>query len=127
MALAATSHHVSFPVRDLDRARSFYEDLLGLQRIARPDLGFPGAWYQAGPCEVHLLEVPPDADVGMPPHGLNPLAPHCAFAVVDYEEALAAVRRRGLEVVETSSARGQLWVRDPDGHVIELIAPPRAD
>ena len=27
------------------------------------------------------------------------------------------------EVLETNAARGQCWVRDPDGHVVEFIQP----
>ena len=30
----------------------------------------------------------------------------------------------GLEVLETSPTVGQMWVQDPDGNIIELIAPP---
>lgn len=34
-----------------------------------------------------------------------------------------AMRGAGLEVVEAGRERGQLWVGDPDGNVIELIVP----
>ena len=41
-------HHISFCVSDLDRSRRFYEEILGLAEIPRPDLGLPGVWYSAG-------------------------------------------------------------------------------
>lgn len=116
-------HHSSFPVRDLERARRFYEGVLGLARIPRPDLGVPGVWYGVAGGEVHLIEVPAGADVGQPPGYTNPAGRHTAFAVADYEKALARLRAAGLEVLETSAEQGQMWVRDPDGHVIELIVP----
>jgi glyoxylase I family protein len=64
--IARALHHVSFPVRDLERARHFYGEVLGLEEIARPDLRVPGAWHRAGGVEVHLLVTPPGADVGAP-------------------------------------------------------------
>ncbi len=126
MSLTLTgAHHMSFPVRDLQRSREFYEGVLGLRQKPRPDFGFPGVWYQAGPCEVHLIQAPEGVDVGAPPESLNPMGRHAAFGIADYESALAHLRERGLEVLETSRESGQMWVKDPDGHVIELIVDRR--
>jgi catechol 2,3-dioxygenase-like lactoylglutathione lyase family enzyme len=119
--MEVSAHHMSFPVHDLTRARSFYEGVLGLQQIPRPEFPVPGVWYRAGACEVHLIEIPGGLDVGEAPPALNPMARHAAFAVRDYAETLAHLKRHGLEVLETSAQQGQLWVRDPDGHIIELI------
>lgn len=121
--LVKAVHHVSFAVRDLERSRAFYQDLLGLQPVERPDIGLPGAWYAAGNGQVHLIETPGGARVGEPPASLTPLANHCAFAIDDYDATLAFLKDRGVETLETGSAVGQLWVRDPDGNVIELIDP----
>lgn len=127
MGIEVSAHHMSFPVSQLDRSRRFYENVLGLRSIPRPDMGaIAGIWYAAGDCEVHLIETPSGADVGSAPPSLNPLARHAAFAVSDYEETLAHLRSHGLEVVE-SRAAGQMWVSDPDGHIIELIVPGRID
>jgi catechol 2,3-dioxygenase-like lactoylglutathione lyase family enzyme len=121
--VAKRAHHVSFAVRDLERSRGFYEGVLGLEPIPRPELGLPGAWYAAGDVEVHLIATPAGADVGRPPPGLSPLANHTAFAIDDYAATLAQLRARGLEVLESRPGIGpQLWIRDPDGNVIELCA-----
>lgn len=116
-------HHVSFAVRDLAASRRFYGELLGFGEIPRPELGVPGTWYQVGDTEVHLIQTPAGVETGAPPPTLSPLANHAAFQIDDYEAAVSALRARGLEVLETSGAMGQLWVRDPDGNVIELIKP----
>lgn len=121
MSIQVRAHHMSFPVTNLERSRSFYEGVLGLKTIPRPDFGFPGVWYQAGACEVHLLQVPPDFDAGTPPQTLNPIGRHAAFAVGDYDATLVHLQSHGLAVLETTREQGQMWVKDPDGHIIELI------
>ncbi|MGH7341883.1 MAG: VOC family protein [Candidatus Rokuibacteriota bacterium] len=117
------AHHVSFGVSDLERARAFYGDLLGLEEIERPDFGIPGAWFQAGDAQVHLIAQPEGFAGGTPPPALNPLADHAAFEIDDYEKVLSELRTRGIEVLATSPRVGQMWIRDPDGHIIELIRP----
>jgi len=119
--LARGVHHVSFAVSDLARSRRFYEGVLELEPIPRPELGLPGVWYRAGSAEVHLIATPPGANVGTAPERLTPLANHSAFAIDDYAATLALLKSRHAEVLETSAERGQLWVRDPDGNVLELI------
>lgn len=125
MPIEVTAHHMSFPVSDLTRSRAFYEGVLGLEAVPRPDFPFPGMWYQAGPCEVHLIQTPPGADIGEPPVGNNPMGRHAAFGIRNYAETLAHLRSHGLDVLETSPEVGQMWVKDPDGHVIELIVDRR--
>ena len=119
--LAKSVNHISFAVRDLERSRGFYEGVLGLRQIDRPDFGIPGVWYRAGNAEVHLIAIPEGVQVGAPPEGLTPLANHQAFAIEDYAKALDELHSRGIEVLETSPENGQLFLRDPDGNVIELI------
>jgi glyoxylase I family protein len=121
--LATGLHHISFCVSDLERSRKFYEGVLGLTQIDRPDLGLPGVWYTAGNAGVHLIQAPPGADIGRPAPSLTPLANHNAFAVADYGATLEHFKRHELEVFETSPENGQMWVRDPDGNVLEFIAP----
>ena len=41
-------HHAALRVADFERSRAFYEELLGMSTVPRPDLGFPGAWYGLG-------------------------------------------------------------------------------
>jgi catechol 2,3-dioxygenase-like lactoylglutathione lyase family enzyme len=119
------SHHVSFSVADLDASKHFYGSVLGLAEIPRPAMGLGGAWYRAGETEVHLIVRPDGVDTGTPPTKLTPVADHAAFQIDDYDGAVAHLRSAGLDVLETNRKLGQLWVRDPDGHVIEFIVPSR--
>ena len=115
------AHHMSFPVTDLAKSVAFYRDVLGLTPIDRPTPRMDGAWFQAGPCEVHLIKTEAGDDVGAAPRSLNSAARHAAFAVDNYEMTVSHLKAAGLEVRETDPARGQLWIRDPDGHILELI------
>jgi catechol 2,3-dioxygenase-like lactoylglutathione lyase family enzyme len=122
--IATGVHHVSFSVSDLGRARAFYEGVLGLQRIERPDLGrIEGVWYRAGNSEVHLIVPPAGAAVDAKPARISPVANHVAFRIEDYGRVRDLLKSKGVEVLESGAAAGQMWIRDPDGNVIELIAP----
>ena len=50
-------HHVSINVKDVDAAVAFYAGVLNLKILDRPDLGFPGAWIQAGEQELSLIHI----------------------------------------------------------------------
>jgi catechol 2,3-dioxygenase-like lactoylglutathione lyase family enzyme len=52
-------HHIAWPVAMAEEEAKFYCESKGFHRIARPDLGFPGAWIQKGKFVFHLLEVEP--------------------------------------------------------------------
>ena len=120
--LANGVHHLSYTVTDLERSRAFYESVMGLETISRPEMGIAGIWYSAGNSEIHLIELKgPEKESTK----LTPLANHNAFAIDDYQQVLEQLKGHAVEVLETTPERGQMWIRDPDGNVLELIAPPR--
>lgn len=109
--------HAAVLVTDLDRAKAFYAGALGLEEKPRPDFDFPGAWYDLGECELHLM-VTPDP---LPTAGKRPRRDyHVAFQVDDLEAARRALEDAGLLFRPSSSGRGSIFVRDPDGNLIEL-------
>ena len=55
------AHHVSLDTADLAASKRFYGDLLGLAELERPDFGLPGVWYQAGPVQLHIIQVPEES------------------------------------------------------------------
>lgn len=119
------AHHVSLDVRDIGVARRFYGELLGLAEIERPDFGFAGAWYQAGPIQLHLIEVPEGVDVGVRAKNPTPLSHHLAFEIDDCEAVRSELEAAGHDVIALGRETGQLFVADPDGNMIEFIRPPR--
>ena len=49
-------NHIGIVVRDLEKCKHFYGEILGLKTIFRPPFNFPGHWYQVGPgTQLHLM------------------------------------------------------------------------
>lgn len=111
-------NHVGVHVADLARSRQFYCEVLGLAEVARPEMGFPGAWI-ALPTgqQVHLIGRA--IAIGAPP----PVERHFAFAVTSIDDAAAELRHHAIEFSGPKlrpDGAWQIFVRDPDGHVVEL-------
>ena len=51
-------HHVSIPTNNMEAARSFYENVLGLKKVPRPPFSIDGEWYGIGPLQIHLTAHP---------------------------------------------------------------------
>ena len=47
--------HAALLVNDLQRAKQFYEGVLGLKEKLRHDFDFEGVWYDLGENELHLM------------------------------------------------------------------------
>jgi catechol 2,3-dioxygenase-like lactoylglutathione lyase family enzyme len=121
---ARSLNHVALYIEDVDRSRRFYEDVLGLEPIERPAFDFPGAWYRLGvDQELHLISgrrQDPQVRSG---------ANHYALLVDDMDAAESLLRERGCDPgtrrVRPDGAF-QIYVRDPDGHTIEICTAPAA-
>lgn len=112
-------HHAGFLVTDIERAAEFYETVLGLKTLPRPDFGFPGRWYDLGNGhQLHLMETAR--------HPGNTSEPrfdrHIALEVPDLEETARELDALGVAYSRSSGRAGtpQIFIRDPDGNMIEL-------
>lgn len=47
-------HHVAIKSKNLEETVAFYTDVLGMERVERPDFPFPGAWLQMGETMFHI-------------------------------------------------------------------------
>lgn len=114
--------HVSILVSDIERALEFYCGVLGLSLdSARPDLGYPGAWLTLGEQQLHLLQLPnPDPVADRPSHGGRDR--HVAISVNDIHVLSQQLDSLGIHYTLSKSGRSAIFVRDPDGNAIELIA-----
>lgn len=110
--------HAAILVTDLEKAEHFYGTILGLSKIERT-LKYPGAWYQVGDFQIHLI-----VDAKFHTEYQNPEKwgrnRHIAFSVANLEAALAELQANGCEVQMSASGRAALFTRDPDGNIIEL-------
>jgi catechol 2,3-dioxygenase-like lactoylglutathione lyase family enzyme len=116
--------HVSIETTraDAEACVPFYE-LLGFRPVEPPaSLGERARWLERDGTQVHLMFA--DAPV-VPPTG------HHAVVVPDYEATLTALRDAGFDPEPRTEHWGapRSFVRNPAGHVVELMAapPPRHD
>jgi catechol 2,3-dioxygenase-like lactoylglutathione lyase family enzyme len=123
--------HSTLIVRDLERARWFYGDVLGLREIPRPNtFTFGGLWFQGTGFQIHLIDAhdtPAPSGFGVPREAAQiGRGHHLAFEVARLDECLAHLTAHGIEIVGGPLARGdgvmQAFVEDPDGHLLEFFA-----
>jgi glyoxylase I family protein len=122
-------HHVTLICRDLARTTSFYRDLLGLALVSETtndDDPNSRHFYFGDPqgtpgTLVSFLEYPslPQGVVGAG------ATHHVAFAVESGEEQVAwrdYLRSHGVECTEVfdRGAMRSIYLRDPDGHILEI-------
>jgi catechol 2,3-dioxygenase-like lactoylglutathione lyase family enzyme len=112
------SLHAAVLVSDLEKSEHFYGNVLGLSKVDRT-LKYPGAWYQIGNFQIHLI-----VDSSLQPKLQNPEKwgrnPHVALAVTDLDAAKTQLLEYGYEIQTSASGRAALFTQDPDGNIIEL-------
>ena len=118
--------HVSLFVRDLEAARSFYRDLLGLHETGTGKGGrivffSAGRHHHDVSCEVARADGPGPEQKGVP--GLYHIAFEVGASLDELGEAQRWVEAHGLQPFgETAQS---FSIRDPDGHEIELYIDTR--
>jgi catechol 2,3-dioxygenase-like lactoylglutathione lyase family enzyme/uncharacterized protein YunC (DUF1805 family) len=125
--------HVTLVVKDLERSRQFYVELIGMREIRRPAFSFAGLWFQAGATQIHLIsEFAGSGPAGnlLPENRRTSRTQHLAFAVDDATVAATHLKTLHVPILSGPSPRPdgyiQVFLTDPDGHVIELCSPPKA-
>jgi catechol 2,3-dioxygenase-like lactoylglutathione lyase family enzyme len=129
-----TLDHAALLVRDVEKSRHFYGQLLGLEEVARPgNFAFPGAWFRMGNTQLHLIgELEAGRVEHTEPNGYRQdelargYCSHAAFEVDDLDEALRYLHDHNIPIVGGPRPRGdgimQLYILDPDNYVVELFA-----
>jgi len=125
MSASATTHvtgvdFVNVPTTDLDRARAFYADVLGLeasQVYQRGDAPAMGAEFETGTVTIALID---SAAIGRDFHA-NTLP--IAFRVDDVAAARAELESRGVtfgaDTLDTGVCH-MAFFADPDGNALML-------
>ncbi len=113
--------HASLLVEDLQKARAFYEQILGFNASKlRPQMSFDGVWYELGVQQLHLMQLPsPEAGLHRPQNGGRDR--HLAFAVDDLTTLAGRLQGSGIAFNMSQSGRRALFCRDPDDNALEFI------
>src|SRR6202047_374366 len=113
--------HFNIRTRRLANTVWFYEDVLGLEKGARPNFAFPGAWmYSEGKPVVHLVVISRTDEPQKPDFGV---VPHVAFISQGFAGMRQRLESKGMEFDSRQVPGGDLWqifVTDPNGVMIEL-------
>ena len=124
-----TLDHVTMVVGDLEASRAFYVGVLGMQEVPRPEFSFAGLWFQSGPTQIHLiLEHDGSGPAGnlVPAEHRGARTHHFAFQVDDAHACAERFRELGVPIAAGPKQRPdgavQVFVCDPDGHVVELTS-----
>ncbi|MCE2949217.1 MAG: VOC family protein [bacterium] len=111
--------HYNICTADLDRARRFYAEVVGLRDGERPPFGRPGAWMYLG--EQAILHI---STSRVPDSSKRDAFDHVAFRASGLAETRATLDRLGIRHQSfTVPDRNlvQVFFRDPDGAEIELV------
>ena len=117
--------HLAINVKDLETARIFYGEVLGLAELPRPAAvaeQFRSIWYLLGNAELHVVENPDFEPLK------SPLGPHFAISCDDFNGACERIAAQADDVL-FGPAKGmdgidRLVVRDPTGNIVEIIDLP---
>jgi catechol 2,3-dioxygenase-like lactoylglutathione lyase family enzyme len=142
-------HHTGLTVSSLDRSVAFYRDVLGFEVLAEQEkqggylaeiVGYPDVHVKMAhlrlPASDHRLElfeyVQPTGEAGAhEPRMVGPT--HLCMLVDDLPSVHARLEDAGVEffsrpvLVDTGINTGGygVYLRDPDGIILELFQPPR--
>jgi lactoylglutathione lyase len=121
-------HHTMLPVADLDRSVAFYTRLLGMKvkerhasEARKVDVGLVGYGDKASEPFLELIE---DISVNAPAQ-VTPANIHIGIDASDLRKLCAVLEKEGVTFMRPLKQRSDgvglsAWIRDPDGHEIEL-------
>jgi glyoxylase I family protein len=116
-------HHVALTVADLERARLFYRDVLGLTEVDNPSRDATLCWFAAGSAQIHLI-LNPSARTFRNTTEIDSHDGHVAITIGSYDAMLERLQSQGVpnRPRPTSGVPWKrIFVTDPDGNVLELV------
>ena len=137
MSGGSSFNHVGQCVSDLERSKRFYGEVFGFE-VARelhppdqgsaellridPPLGMTACYLKRDDFVLELLHFSGPELVPADERVVNQLGlTHVSLSVDSIPEALAAVEANGGEVLPDTNIGVAVFVRDPDGQLIELL------
>ena len=126
--------HVAIKTRDLDATKKFWLEVLGLADIARPDFGYPGAWFAvptpSGTGIIHIYAGGPALAQPNQPRTGTAVIDHISLTAVGYHAFRARFSEFGYpfrEFLVPGTTLYQLFVYDPNGVQLELTFDGRVE
>ncbi len=123
-------HHTMLPVTDLQRSMTFYTRLFGMNVMVRRsdadrkvEVGHVGYGDRATQPSLELIQ---DVSENAPAR-VTPTGGHISIHVSDLQKLCTILETQGVEFKQPLTRRPsgpRAWVRDPDGHEIELAERP---
>lgn len=128
--------HLGIAVKDLEAAKSFYEDVLGLACSGEevvPSQKVKTAFIPAGDVNIELLEsTDPDGPIAKAIEKRGEGVHHVAYEVDDIEAALADMKAKGVRLIDEEPRAGAHGARIAFIHpkaslgvLVELCEYPR--
>ena len=123
--------HIVLYVRDLQRSRHFYRDILGWREIG--EMGGIGAMFTTGRTHHELLLLEVGADASPIPSGKRVGMYHFGLKIGESDdelrEAIAHLNKAGVKIAGMAdhAVTHSVYLLDPDGNEIEIyidVQPP---
>ena len=107
-------HHCEILVTDINKALSFYKDILGLEELHNPSSFLGSKWLKIGNQQLHLTY---HAEEDGSEHR------HFAIAVKNLSEARNALVKQGVSIKAAIPIPGvdRFFIFDPFGNRIEFV------
>lgn len=123
--LAFRIHHTMLPVADLDRSIDFYSRFLGMQPMGRrKDENRKVEVGHVGYGDQPTLELTKDVSENAPAE-VRPTGIHVAIQVSDLQRLCGILENERVTFLQPLKGLGGrrlvAWIRDPDGHALELV------
>lgn len=121
-------HHTMLPVADLDRSIAFYTRLLGMKvnerhasEARKVEVGLIGYGDEASAPFLELIQDTSERS----PAQVTPANIHVGIDTSDLRKLCEILQKEGVTFIRPFKQRSagmgfSAWVRDPDGHEIEL-------
>jgi catechol 2,3-dioxygenase-like lactoylglutathione lyase family enzyme len=109
--------HLTVPIANLEEARRFYCEVIGLQEVEKPESlkVYPGFWVQLDNCQLHIGGE--NSSINRWDSGV-----HVAIEVPDLEDRRARLQLAGVKMSDMVYYPGyrRFEFRDPFGNRLEL-------
>lgn len=128
--------HLGIAVKDLEAAKSFYQDILGLECVGEeivPSQKVKTAFIPVGEVSIELLEsTDPEGPIAKAIEKRGEGVHHVAYEVADIEAALAAMKAKGVRLIDEQPREGAhgakiafIHPKASMGVLVELCEYPR--